>query len=420
MAKEKIRYFLWRDGRPRWVPGPKARALGFKGQDLKDDAGAWLKYGAAIDLAQQLNAALDAKVEGTPAPLAIARTGAPTITELVDQFLARPKLQLDERVADRLGKKKLARSTRLAYHAHGQLLKDWLGDAPAGSVTPAMVEGFYDDRVADSGITTANAIMRSWKTIFYFGEDKLRWPIKNPVKGLEMDEADGRLVQWSRAEIDCFVAVADYLGWPSLGDALTLALLTSQRRNDLLPLRGAAIDAGGIYRFVQSKTGREAKVKAVPMLLDRIQAMHARKRARWGEAALEYEIICESTGLPYPPDGSYFGRRFSAVKLIAAGGNGSNSDMAEALQLLDVTDAQVAAMPIARIPSMNDKWFRDLRDTAVTWLAAAGCDRYEIATVTGLSIKSVDTILQKHYLVLDDGFAIRAGDKLAAHLGKIA
>lgn len=440
MAKERIPYFFWREGRPRWIPGPKVRAEGFKGTDLKDETGAWLDYGKAVNAARELNANVERKREGKPPAIPVALVGsARTVNLMVDEFLNRPKMRMDEprqrgnrytrptmAAPAELGrqKKKLALKSRRAYHAHGQMLKDWMGDAPAASLTPAMMEGFYDDRINDRGLSTANAIMRSWKAMFNFAEVSLRWNrygLQNPVRGLEMDSPDGRLVLWPRPAIDCYIAVADYLGCFSLGDAVIEALLTSQRLNDVLSLKDATT-ADGIYRFRQRKTGREAKVKAVPMLLDRVTAMHERKRARWSgnNTVMEYEIISEVTGQPYPVDGSSFSRRFRALKLIAAGGNGNNADMDAAMTLLGVTDAQLATMPIARVPLLNDLWFRDLRDTAVTWLAAAGCDRFEIATVTGLSLKSVDAIMDKHYWVREDGFAISAGDKLAAHMDKTA
>lgn len=49
-------YFVWRDGRPRWEPGPTIRAKGFRGVDLKDDQGAWLDFDRARAAARSLNA----------------------------------------------------------------------------------------------------------------------------------------------------------------------------------------------------------------------------------------------------------------------------------------------------------------------------------------------------------------------------
>jgi hypothetical protein len=438
VAKESIPYFVWRGGRPRWIPGPAVRSLGFRGQDLKDGAGEWLSRPLARAAAEDLNAqarARRAQIEGdtVPVPLPVRRTEH-SVEALVTAFLNRPRLR-GEIEEGRKGRKRLAASSRRAYHAHGQMLREWMGDADARRITPGMIENFYDQLIESGSLGSANAVMRSWKAIFYFGEKKLRWPdLRNPVVGLDMENPDGRRVTWSRPAIDCFVAFADALGWPSLADALFLALLTTQRRNDVLPLKPGAIEKGSIYRFKQGKTGREATVKAVPMLLARMEAMRARKMKRWGEGpAMDTEIICEATGAPYPSDGDFFGRHFAAMKLIAAGraarpqpGEDATRQADEdaqkawdkALGLLSITQEKVDALKIAHVPALTGLWFRDLRDTAITWLAAAGCDRYEISKVSGLSITSVDAILQKHYLVLDDDFAIRAGDKLAAHLGK--
>ena len=54
MAIQTPPYLVWRDGRPRWVPGPRLRPH-FKARDLKDQAGRWLGLEAAIAAARALN-----------------------------------------------------------------------------------------------------------------------------------------------------------------------------------------------------------------------------------------------------------------------------------------------------------------------------------------------------------------------------
>jgi integrase len=56
--------------------------------------------------------------------------------------------------------------------------------------------------------------------------------------------------------------------------------------------------------------------------------------------------------------------------------------------------------------------FHDLRGTAVTRLAIAGASNPEIATFTGLSLKSVQAILDAHYLHRDPALAESAIRKL--------
>jgi integrase len=56
--------------------------------------------------------------------------------------------------------------------------------------------------------------------------------------------------------------------------------------------------------------------------------------------------------------------------------------------------------------------FNDLRGTAVTRLALAGCNEAEIATITGHSLPDVGSILDAHYLHRDPALADSAIAKL--------
>ena len=56
--------------------------------------------------------------------------------------------------------------------------------------------------------------------------------------------------------------------------------------------------------------------------------------------------------------------------------------------------------------------FNDLRGTAVTRLALAGCTEAEIVTITGHSLRDVRSILDTHYLHRDPALADRAIAKL--------
>lgn len=64
-----------------------------------------------------------------------------------------------------------------------------------------------------------------------------------------------------------------------------------------------------------------------------------------------------------------------------------------------------------------DVTFHDLRGTAVTRLAMAGCNEAEIATITGHSLRDVGAILDGHYLKRDHSLAVSAIKKLEARAG---
>jgi len=56
-------------------------------------------------------------------------------------------------------------------------------------------------------------------------------------------------------------------------------------------------------------------------------------------------------------------------------------------------------MPKAKITDLH---FHDLRGTAVTMLAEAGCSNAEIAAITGHSMQHVETILTKYVSLTKD------------------
>jgi hypothetical protein len=62
--------------------------------------------------------------------------------------------------------------------------------------------------------------------------------------------------------------------------------------------------------------------------------------------------------------------------------------------------------------------FNDLRGTAVTRLALAGCTVPQITSITGHSLKEVERILQAHYLGGKFELAEQAISKLEKHINR--
>ncbi len=62
--------------------------------------------------------------------------------------------------------------------------------------------------------------------------------------------------------------------------------------------------------------------------------------------------------------------------------------------------------------------FHDLRGTAVTRLALAGCSESEIAAITGHALTDVRSILDRHYLSRDVALAEAAIHKLEEHIAR--
>ncbi len=181
----------------------------------------------------------------------------------------------------------------------------------------------------------------------------------------------GRLYSGSRAEnvwtdddeARFLAAAPSHLHLPFM-----LALWTGQRQGDLLDLPWSAYD-GAKIRLRQNKTGARVVIPVGTRLRTLLDATERRSPI----------ILLTVKGTPWTADGF----RVSWRKACAKAG-------------------------------ITDLTFNDLRGTAVTRLALAGCTEAEIATLTGHSLRDVRSILDAHYLARDPTLAENAIKKLEA------
>lgn len=167
---------------------------------------------------------------------------------------------------------------------------------------------------------------------------------------------------WSEADERTFLEKApSHLHLP-----LLLALWTGQRQGDLLQLPWASYDGNSI-RLRQGKTGARVTIPVGAPL-----------KAALDQTTRHCPLILSSTDKkPWTPNGF----RSSWRKACIAAG------------IIGLT-------------------FHDLRGTAVTRLALAGCTVAEIAAITGHSLRDVGAILDAHYLHRDPALAESAIKKL--------
>jgi integrase len=164
---------------------------------------------------------------------------------------------------------------------------------------------------------------------------------------------------WLPKHIEAFMSVAPV----ELQRALMVALHSGQRQGDLLRLSWSNYD-GGSLNLRQSKTGRKVTVPCTPALKASLDAIPR-------NAAV---ILTTVTGRPWKP------RHFKSQWAKAAAAAG-----------VDATGLH----------------FHDLRGTAVTLLAEAGCTVPEIASITGHPMQSAERIIEK-YMSRTRGLASRA------------
>jgi integrase len=382
-------YFRWRNGRPRWEPGPGLREAGHHGRDLKDEKGAWLARGAAMDAAAAINAAIKARGEAAVSGLP-ARSGR-TLADLFDLRLRQGKFRIDPEYKG----KRLAPKTRSGYASHFRLLEQWGGDVPVAALTRADIREFYDELASGRGLAQAHAVLRSLKLALNYAVKDLEWISVNRASGLDMKTPEGRLVLWTREEVDTAIAAADWCGLEGVGDAILFAVTMGQRRSNILALPELE-PRDDVFQLKTHKTNRECFIPNTDFLRTRIEAMRERKRRLWPNVCFSHAVI-DAHGIPYSMDGTKFWKEYRLVRAIASGQKFAIEDLTRAL---GGHPPMLRNLPFTPLHAIAGKCFADLRDTAITWLLdALKGDIARVANITGHSLATIKQIADKHYFV---------------------
>lgn len=201
----------------------------------------------------------------------------------------------------------------------------------------------------DSLAETPRAADFAWSVlvrVLSFAKDRGMLSVNIAERGGRLYRAARKARIWSDEDIAAFQAVAP----PHMRLALLLALWTGQRKGDLLRLTWRDYDGRSI-KLKQSKTGARVMIPVDPLVAD------------LNAARSTGAILKNSRGQAWTSDG------------------------------FDTSWRKICAS--AGITALT---FHDLRGTAVTRMALAGCTVPEIAAVTGHSLRDVEAMLDLHYL----------------------
>lgn len=248
--------------------------------------------------------------------------------------------------------KTVSTSHQRALRSYLELIRKQFGTMPLQVVEDRRVRGDFR-KWRDKFVATPRKADYAWTTLsrlMTFAIDRGHISV-NPCTGAgRLYEADRADKIWGPAELRALLEAAS----APLQQALMLALWTGQRQGDLLRLTWAAYD-GRVIRLKQSKGKSRVPVPVGAPIRDMLDAMLAERKA--------VTILTNTKGQPWTSDGF----RTSWDKAYKKAG-------------------------------IVDLHFHDLRGTAVTRLALAGATVPEIASITGHSLKTVQEILDKHYL----------------------
>jgi integrase len=260
---------------------------------------------------------------------------------------------------------RLAPRSRSDYVGKIKLLEKAFGDFPLSALTDNRTRGVFKAWRERLSVSSRRQADYAWVVLARV----LSWGMDRGLVASNPCARGGRLYRGSRA--DKIWTDADEAAFLERAPAhlhlpLLLALWTGQRQGDLLRLAWSAYD-GKHIRLRQSKTRVRVVIPVGALLKDALDA--ATKRSTI--------MLTTADGKPWTPDGF----RASWGKACKRAG------------IVGVT-------------------FHDLRGTAVTRLAIAGCTEAEIATITGHSLRDVRSILDVHYLHRDPALAESAICKL--------
>lgn len=254
-------------------------------------------------------------------------------------------------------------STQRDYSRHLDDIRDRFGYLTLEEIQRPLTRGAFKDwrdEMADKP-RTADFAWTVLARVLSFAKDR-------GYVTLNVAERGGRIYQSDRSDriwTDAQIRALEQVSSASVFLALQMALWTGQRKGDLLKMRWSQYD-GKNFKLRQSKT--KARV---------IVPVHPSLQLRLKPSAPSETILVNSLGRPWTSDG--FNSSWSKAKIKA---------------------------------SITDLTFHDLRGTAVTRMALAGCTVAEIASISGHSLRDVETILDMHYLGSRSELARNAATKL--------
>jgi integrase len=259
---------------------------------------------------------------------------------------------------------KKSAATKRAYNYYLKMIESEFGDMPIAALSDPECRGEFKtwrDGLSDKP-RTADYAWTTLARVLSVAKDRGRIPINPCERGGRLWQGSRSDKVWTANDEAAFLRSAP----AHLHLALLLGLWTGQRQGDLLRLAWTQYD-GKVIRLRQSKTGARVVIPVGAPLKAALDATEKK----------DGPILRTLDGSAWTADGF-------------------RSSWRKACE-----DAEIVGLT-----------FGDLRGTAVTRLAVAGCTEAEIATITGHSLRSVRAVLDRHYLHRDPAMAVTAIQKL--------
>ncbi len=242
----------------------------------------------------------------------------------------------------------LAPKTRSDYRVYLDIIRDKFGTMPIEALEDYRVRSdFFEWR--DQYANQPRKADYAWsilRRVLSWAYDRGKLKVNHAINPGRLYVSDRSDKIWLPEHVDAFCKVAPY----ELQAAMVLAAYTGQRREDLVRMTWGQYN-GGTIQLRQSKTDRKIEIPVHKDLKTALDCM-TRKQA---------VILTSVTGKPWTKDNLSHQWRKATLK--------------------------------AKLDGLH---FHDLRGTALTMLAEAGCTTPEIAAISGHSQRYIEEILDKY------------------------
>ncbi len=225
------------------------------------------------------------------------------------------------------------------------------GNVKIPDVTRQMAYAIYERCITDHGVESANKMMTACRAAFKYATLRLPRISENPCSRLGKISTPPRRQRWTPEQLDWFIKMAEYLGYPAVGRCALLCMELMQRPGDILSLTWGAYDERrGAWFIRQTKRGAEVFVPPTKRLKAALDSARRTALTSAGGHDISNLFVCPTR------TGKRWHRR-------------------------DFTKAARTIARAAGIP--DDIQIRDLRRTASTEGASAGATPAELMAVGG-------------------------------------
>jgi integrase len=306
----------------------------------------------------------------------------------------------------------LSEKTRKEYRIYLGHFVEKFGDLYWHRLAPGSARKWLLERAELGGPAGAHALYRTVRA--FFGKVRLCYDDidhpgfvredRNPFASLDLSLPKAVVIVWPRGAVDAFVALADSLGQPSMGDAIVMMSWLGVRRQDWLTWPTTVFDRE-LITFAQEKTDKALVLpwSLVPTLSTRVAAAKAR---RTQGAVSATTFFHDRDGRPWK-SASAFRKAFNALRAKLM----EQHPFFSTRYYVGIDPADPLRLPTSHLT------MRTMRHTCVTLNHDAGVPRELISSITGHEPANIDAVLA-HYTARTADQATTALNMRIAHEAK--